>query len=142
MGITPERLGHALLKLELDFQGVLPWRQSGSIPDAKNMCVDCERLVAERGVEDDVCRLAADTGKRFERLATSRHLAAMIADQGFAQSDDVLGLGVEQADGLDRLADLILTQRNHRFGRLHALEQGPSGDIDAGIRRLSGKHDR
>ena len=40
-------------------------------------------------------------GMRSQRGAILRHLAAMLVDQHARQGDHVLGLGIEEADGLD-----------------------------------------
>ena len=60
----------------------------------------------------------------------------MIADQRFRQGDDVLRLGVEQADRLDRVAQPLLAERDHLLGRLDVLEQRPGRDVDARVGRL------
>ena len=58
-------------------------------------------VFAERGVEHHIGGLAAHAGQRFEFLARARHFAAMLLEQDAAGGDGVLGLGAEQADGLD-----------------------------------------
>jgi len=52
-----------------------------------------------------------------------------------------VGLGVEQADRLDRVAEALLAELDHVLRRLDMLEQRPRGDVDARVRRLGGKDD-
>ena len=63
MGVAAEGLRDDLFELRLDLVDRLAGREAGAIGDAEDVRVDGEGLLAERGVEDDVCRLAADTGK-------------------------------------------------------------------------------
>jgi len=106
--VEPERLGHDVLKLEFDLKNVLARRESGTIRDAEDVRVDREGFLMKGSVEDDVGCLAADAGEFLQFLSSTGHLAAVIADQRFGQSDDVLGLGVEQANCLDRATDVVL----------------------------------
>jgi len=57
--IQSEGLGNGLLKLELDPQHVLAWREPRPIADPEDVRVHGKRRFAERGVENDVCRLSA-----------------------------------------------------------------------------------
>jgi hypothetical protein len=123
VGVQPEGLGHGLIKLELDLQHVLARREARSVADSENVRVDREGLFAESGVEDDIGRLASDAGQFFQFLAGARYLAAMLADQRFRQSDDVLGLRIEQSDGLDGVSQPLLAERDHLLGRFDTLEQ-------------------
>ena len=81
------------------------------------------RRLAERGVEDDIGGLAPDAGQRFEQVAVLRHLAAVAVDEDLRGGDDVLRLGVEQADGLDVLAQRLLAKVEHLLRRRHLGEQ-------------------
>jgi len=113
MRVAAEGLGDELLELRFDIVDCLARREAGAVADSVDMGVDRERLLAERGVQDDVGGLATDSGKRLKRLAGARDFAAMVADQRFAKRDDVLRLGVEQADGLDSLAQAFFPKINH-----------------------------
>jgi len=70
------------------------------------------------------------------------NLSLVVTDQVFRERDDILGLGVEQADRLDRVAQLSLTERDHLLGRFHTFEQWFGRNIYAGIGGLRGQHDR
>jgi len=65
----------------------------------------------------------------------------VLVDQRLAERDDILRLGVEQADGLDRLAERFLAEINHLAWCLDTFEQGLRGDVHAGIRGLRRQHD-
>ena len=120
--VQPEGLRHDLLQLQLDLKHVLAGREPGAVADAEDVRVDREGLLMECGVEDDVRRLSTDAGKLLQLLTRAGNLAPMIADQRFRQSDDVLRLGVEQPDRLDRVANALFAERHHLLRRLHALE--------------------
>ena len=54
----------------------------------------------------------------------------------------MLGLGVEQADRLDRLAQLFFAELQHRLRCLHFPEQVAGGKVHARIGCLRGEDDR
>ena len=64
--VAAERLGDDLLELGFDLVDSLARRETGAVADAKDVRVDRERLLAERGVEHDVGGLAADSGQRLQ----------------------------------------------------------------------------
>jgi hypothetical protein len=141
MRVQPKGLGDDLVQLQLDLEWGLAWSQASAVGYSEDVRVDREGLFTERCVQDDIGRLAADTRQRFQLLARARHLASMLVDQRLAERDYVFGLGVEQADRLDRPAQTLLAERHHLLWRLDFPEERPGGDIDARIRRLRGKHD-
>jgi hypothetical protein len=116
VGVAAERRRDDPFQLRLDRVDGLAGREAGAVGNAEDMGVDRERLFAPGSVEHDIGGLAADSGERFELLAVARHRAAMIADQRFGQRDDVLRLGVEEADRLDRNAQRILAELQQLFG--------------------------
>jgi len=65
----------------------------------------------------------------------------VIADQVFREGDDILCLGVEQANGLDGVPQPFLAERDHLFGRFHALEQWLGRNIYACVSCLRRQHD-
>ena len=139
--VAPERLRHDLLQFRFDVIDGLARRQPRPVAHPVDVGVDGEGLFAERRVEYDVCRLAADAWKLLQLFARARHLPAMMVDQRLAEQDDVFCLGVEQADRLDRVAQLVFAQLDHLPRRSDMLEQGPGRDVDARIGRLGRKHD-
>src|SRR3546814_8018516 len=72
--------------------------------DAEDVRIDGDGMFAERGVEHDVRRLATDARQRFERFAIPWYFAAVQVQYLSTQADDVLRLGLIQADGLDVFA--------------------------------------
>jgi hypothetical protein len=140
--VPSERLRHDLLELRLHVVDALARRQARPVADAVDMRVDREGLLAEGGVEDHVGGLAADARQCLKLLASPWNVAAMMIDQRLAERDDVPGLGVEQADRLDRIAQPFLTEFNH-LPRSHDVgEQRPARDVDARVGRLGGEHNR
>jgi len=139
--VAAERLRHDLFQLFLDVIDGLAGRETSAVADAEDMGVDRECFVAERGVEDDIGGLSADARKGLEFFARVRDLPAVIADQRLRQSDDVLRLGVEQADRLDGFAKGFLAQIDHLLRSLDACEKRAGGDVDAGVGGLGGEND-
>ena len=85
-------------------------RKAGAVGDAEDVRIDRDRLRAERRVQDDIRGLAADAGQRLERLARSRHLAAVLLDQRAARRDDVFRLRVVEADRRDVALESFLAE--------------------------------
>jgi hypothetical protein len=126
----------------LDLEHVLAGREAGAVGDPEDVGVDGEGLGPEGAVHHHVGGLASNSGQRLKRVQIGRHLAAVALDQGLRQSDDVLRLGVEQADGADVPLQPLLAECDHRRGRAHRLEKLPGGEVDARVGRLRGQHDR
>jgi hypothetical protein len=122
MRIAAKGLGDDLLELGFDLVHRLSRREAGAVADAEDMGVDGERLLAVRGVEDDVGGLAADPGERLQLFARLRYLAIVTIDQRLAERDDVLRLGVEEADRLDCVAQALLAEVDHLPRGLYPLE--------------------
>jgi hypothetical protein len=141
VSVAAERLRYNLLELGLNLIDVFAWRETGPVGDAKHMRVDGERLFPKSGIEDDVRGFPADAGKSLQFFACPRDQRAIVVDQCLAQRDDVLGLGIEQADGLDRVAERLFTKLNHLLGCGDPREQRPRRDVHAGIGGLRGQHD-
>jgi hypothetical protein len=141
MRVPPKRLRDDLLQLRFDFVDGLARREAGSVGDPEDMRVDGESLLAERSVQNDVRGLAPDAGKRLQLVARARDLRSMLVDQCLAQRDDVLCLGVEQADRLDRLTQGNFAEIDHLLRCLDAGEQRSHRDVDAGVGCLGRKHD-
>ena len=142
VSVAAKGLRDDLFEPGLDLIDRLAGGKAGPIADSKDVRVDGERLFAKGGVEDDVRGLSAHSGEPLELFASARYLAGMPLDKGMAQSDDIPGLGVEQADRLDRLAKPLLAEFDHLSRCLDALEKGLCRNIDAGIRRLGRQHHR
>ena len=134
--VTAEWLRHNSFELGFNLVDVLARREAGAIADAEHVRVDRERLFAKGRVEHHVGGFSPDAGKRLEFLPSPRNFAAVIADQRFGKSDDVLRLGIEQADRLDRVAKMFFPEINHLLRSLDAFEERAGCDIDACIRRL------
>jgi len=139
--VAAERLGYDLLELGFHVVDRLARREARAVADAIDVRVHGERLLAERRVEDDVGGLATDASERLELLPGARDLAAVVRDQRLAKRNDVLRLGVEQADGLDRIAQPVLAEVDHLLRLFYALEQRPRRDVDARVGRLGREDD-
>ena len=138
--VSAKGLRYDLLELRFDLVDGLAGGKSRAIADAEHVCVDSERFFAERRVEHDIGCLSTDARQRLQRLARPRDLPLVLVDQRFAEGDDVLRLGVEQADRLDRVAQPIFTQIDHLLRGLDMLEQRFRGDIHARVGGLGRQH--
>lgn len=123
MGIAPKWLGNDLLELGFDFVDRLSGCEAGTIADPKDMGVDGECFLAERSVENDIGGLSTDSWKFLKFAPGARNLALIFLDQHLAEENDVLGLGVEQSDRLDRLAQGVFPQFDHLVGLGYRIEQ-------------------
>ena len=142
VGVAQERGRGDFYQLQFDLERGLAGGEFGAVADAEQMGVDRDRRLAEGGVEDDIGGLAADPGKGFECLAGLGDFAAKLVDQPLREGDDVLGLGVEQADRLDEVAHPFLAERDHLRGRVGDGEQFSSREVDADVGRLRRERDR
>ncbi len=136
MRAKAEGLGDALFQLGLDLLGRLALGEAGAVADAQDMRVHREGFLPEPAIEHDIGGLAAHTGQADEILARVGHLAVILVDQQLAERDHVLGLGVEQADGLDVLLQPLFAQFEHLPGRFDCSEERARGLVDADIGRL------
>ncbi len=137
-----ERLRRNPLQLQLDRKHILAARQPGAIGHAKNVRIDGDRRLAKSNIQNDVGGLAADPGQGLELVAVGWNLAAVLLDQLSRRGDHVFRLGVKQADGLDRLAQIILAKLDHLLRGGDSLEQRTAGLVDADVGRLGGQRDR
>jgi hypothetical protein len=63
MSVSPKGLGNNLLELHFDVIHSLAGCQSGAVTDAKDVRVDSKGFLAERGIEHNICSLAANAGQ-------------------------------------------------------------------------------
>ena len=117
-------------------------RQAGPVAHTEDMCVDGKSFFAESCVEDNIGGLASDSGQCLKLFAGARNLAPVPFDQRLAQRDDVLGLGIEQADRLDCLAKPFLAQVDHVLRGFDPREKRPHRNVDADVGRLRRENHR
>src|ERR1700749_281600 len=86
---------------QLDLKRRLPRCKSSPVANTKQMRVHRYGVFTERHVEDNVGGLAPHTWQRLQRLACTRHLAAVPRNQLPRQRDDVLCVVTIKPDGLD-----------------------------------------
>jgi hypothetical protein len=141
VSVAAERLRYQLLELGFDLFRGFSRRQPRSVAHAEDMSVDSECLFAKRGVEHDICGLAADAGKLLQLSAGARDFTAIFFDQRLAEQDDVFRLGIEQPNGLDRLTQALLAEIDHLLRCSDSREQGAARDVDADVRGLCGQYD-
>src|SRR5690625_375316 len=139
VGVAAECVGNRLDQLVLHRAHGLAGRQAGAVGDAEDVRVHGNGRFAEGGVEDHVGGLAADAGQRLQFLARARNLAAVVFDQDAAGGDDVFGLVVVQADGVDVALESVFAQVEDGPGGAGHREQLARGLVDADVGCLRGQ---
>ncbi|VXA85183.1 hypothetical protein AERO8C_20333 [Aeromonas veronii] len=136
VNIQLELGGHHFKQFLLHLIHVLAYRKASAVRYPEDMGIDGDGGPAKGGVEYHVGGLAADAGQGFQRFAILRHLAAVALQQDGAGLDDVLGLGVEEANGLDVLLEPVHPEIQHCLrGVGHRIEL-VGRLVDADIGRL------
>src|SRR5437899_2338554 len=140
VGVQLELVRHELQKLLLDNLGRLSGCDPRPVRHAEDMCVDSDRRLAERDVEDDVGGLAADPGQLFQRLAIRWDLPPVLAHQDFSQRDDILRLVAEEADRLHVRDQSVDAELDDRRGRPGLGKELRGRLVDTLVGRLPGEH--
>ena len=120
--VAAKGLRHDLVELRFNLVHGLAWCEPGAIADTEDVGVDCKSFFAKGGIEHDIGGLPADARQSLQLVTRAWHLALMIVDEGLRQGDDVFRLGIEQPDGLNRLAQPVLAKSDHLLGRFHVGE--------------------
>ena len=97
------------------------------------MPIDGEPRHAERVAEDDVGGLAADAGKRGERVHVGRNISAVLLDEGARGADDRFRLRAEEAGGVNLRLEVFRRGLRQRRGVGIAREERRRHQVHAGI---------
>lgn len=123
-------------ELCLDLDRVFAFGETDAIGDAQHVSVHRKPGNAERVSEDDVRRLASDTGQRRQRVHVRRHLPAVLLDQCGRHPDQRLRLRAEEAGRVDLRLEFV----GRRLGQCRRiripLEQRRRDHVHALIGRL------
>ena len=101
VGVFSESFGDQTHQSVLDLDYVLARGNTGSVCNAKNMCVHRDSRFTESRIKHHIGSLAPHAGKPLEFFTSPRDLASMFRLQNLTSRDDVLGLVSVQADALD-----------------------------------------
>ena len=142
MCVSAKRLRDDLVELGFHVLDRLSRSEPSPVTYTEHVGIDGKGFFAERSVENNICSLPSDAGKRLEVVARAGDLAVIILNQRLAERDDILRLGVKQTDRLDRRAQLFLAQCDHLLGRPDVREQRLGRDVDACIGCLRGENNR
>ena len=139
VGVQHVRGRDALEQLLLYFQRRLAGGQTCAVAQAKDVRVHRHGGLAKGHIEHHVGGFAAHAGQGLQRLARAGHFAAVLLDQDAAGFQQVLGLALVQADGLDVLAQAFQPQVEDLLrGVGHRVELA-RGLVDAHIGGLGGQ---
>lgn len=134
--IAPERLRNDPFELRFHFLDGFSRSKAAPIADPEDMGIDREGLLPKGRVEHDIGSLSANAGKLLQLFPSSRNLTAVTFDECPAERNDILGLGVEQPDGLDRFSKVLFSKVDHLGGRGNSPEEWPGSNVDPGVGRL------
>ena len=141
MGILTVFWRNKLVELALYLHDILAGCQPGAVGDPEYVCVDSNGGMPEGCVKHHIGCFSAHARKRFECCSGLWHFAIILADQDIAGLDDVLGLGVKKADGLDVPLESFKPQRLDCRWRVGDRVKPCCRLVDADIRGLSRKND-
>ena len=140
--ILHELRRHHLHQPVLHRAHILAGRKPRAVGHAEDVRVHRHGRLAEGGVEHHVRGLAAHARQAFQRLARARYFTVVPLEQDPAGGDDVLRLGVEQADGRDVVLQPVFAQREDRRRCVGHREQASRGLVDAHVGGLRGQRHR
>lgn len=141
VSVLHEFRGNIFEQFLFDLEHVLARRQAGAVTDTEDMCIHGNGRMAEGGVQYHIGGLTPDTGQGLKCLARRWDFPFVFVQQDLTGLDNVFGLGVEQANGLDVLAQTTLLEREHFLGSARNFEQFPCRKIHTFVCRLSGEDD-
>ena len=110
VAVKGELRRYHLEQLLLDGIHRVTWGEASAVADAEDMRIDGDGRPTEGGVKHHIGRFAPNAGQGFQGLTIFRDLAAMQIQQQAAGLDDIFGLAVIQADGLNMLFDTLNTE--------------------------------
>lgn len=141
MGILTVFGGDKLLQFAFNLRYILAWGEPGPVGNAENMGIDGDGGVTKGGVKNNIGGLAADTWQLFQGFSGFWYLAGVLCKQQAAGFDDVLGLGVVKANGLDVVLQPIKSQCQYFFRGIGLGIKPGSSLVDANIGGLGGQDD-
>jgi len=110
--IKDEFFGNDLDKPVFDGAHGFSGGEAGAVGDAENMRIDGHGGLTKRGVEYHIGRFAPHAGECFEFGARLWHFTLVFFEQQAAQTHHIFGLGLIQANGLDKSAQALFAQVN------------------------------
>lgn len=129
-----------LIQLPFNDFWVLALCKSKAIGEALDMGIDDHSRGDIEGIaEDDIRGLSADSREGRERIKGGGNLALVVLDDLGRHGTKILGLGSEEARGLDQGLDILLARDGQRGGVREAGEEYGGYLVDPGVRTLSGE---
>lgn len=114
--------------------------ESGTVRNAKYVCIDRNGRFAKCRIQDDVGGLSSNPGKCFEFRSRARNLAVVFFDQETARVDDIFSFAVIQTNGSNVRFQTVDAEREDSFGCAGDRIQFAGSLVDADIRRLRRKN--
>ena len=125
------------LQVALDLHGIGLLRQTQQAGDPPDMGVDDNPTGnAKGGAQQDVGRLAADSGEFDQLVKSTGDLAVMLLHELTRHPADVRGFGPKESQRLDDRFDIRLGRFGECSGRGVLLKQSRSDRVDPLVRTL------
>ena len=142
VGILHVFLRRRLYEAVFNLSGILPRGQPCAISHSKNMGIDGNFVLAVHHVQNNAGGFAANAGQRLERVTGVGHFAVVLVHYLLREANEVLGLHVVQANGLQVRLHAFDTQFGDRRGCVGNREQLAGCGVDRLVGCMRRKHDR
>ena len=122
-----------------DFERRLALGETGSIRDAKNMCIDGNGGFTESRIKDHVGGFSANSGESLKIVTRVRYFAVMLFNEHAAGLNDVFGFAVEESNGPYVRLQFSDTKSKYRLGCASDGIQFVGRFVDADVGCLRGQ---
>lgn len=120
-----------------NLQGCFTRSQAGTISDAKDVGIHCQRRLTEDNVEDDVSRFTPYSGQCLQGGPFSWQISTVTFHEQYTGPDDVCGLRVVESQGADMGLQPFLSQCQHGLRGIGDGEEAGSRTVDRLVSGLS-----
>src|SRR5579859_934709 len=140
--VAAEFLGHEFQQALFHLDHVGSGRDAGAIGDAEDVRIHRDRVLAERGIQNDVRGFAPDSGEAFEIVPVRWHFATEFFQQQRAGCEDIFGFRAVQADTLYVRRQSGFAEREDGLRRARRSKQPGGGKVHAPVGGLRRQDDR
>lgn len=138
MGVSPKAFRYDACEAIFNLPHGLSGGQTESVRNSKDVGIHGNRGFPEGGIQNHVGGFASDTRERLKTLAFMGYFTAIITHERCAGFQNIAGLGVVEADGVDKRFESIFAEGEHARGIGSDLKEVLCGLIDTAISGLGG----